>query len=183
MKVGWVGVVPAEVPLVNSLDVMHEVAVVTTSMTVLKKIFWQREHLGNFRSYVAVVCKAHCLIMHPAIQVALQCEEVNNVGVSPSWPMVRSKHQRSVCAKEFNAFIDVLRPAERIAYLSTTNRHKIVHGMCAIFCHAQPSMVRKEEIHFSRCFSVWRELENNAYAIDNKFFTCICDVFGRRNEP
>ena len=43
-------------------------------------------------------------------------------------------------------------------------------------------MIGKEEVHFCRCFSFRRELENDTYAIDYELFTCVGDVFGGRNE-
>jgi hypothetical protein len=43
-------------------------------------------------------------------------------------------------------------------------------------------MIRKEEVHFCGRFSFWRELENNAHAINNELFTGEGDVKSWCNE-
>ena len=116
--------------------------------------------------------------MHPSVQVALQGEKLAHVVFAPHWPVVRHEHDRCLVGEHLHVFVDVLRPIQCIAHESSANWHQVVHGLRAVFRHAQPSEIGKEEVHFCRCFGFWRELENDAYSVDNKFLTRECDVFG-----
>ena len=114
-----------------------------------------------------MVCQAHCLIMHPSVQVALQGEKLAHVVFSPHWPVVRHKHHRGFIRKHLHVFVDVLRPVECVAHECAAYWHQIVHGLRAVFGHAEPAKIWEEEIHFGWRFGFWCQLENDANAIDH----------------
>ena len=55
-----------------------------------------------------MVGQAHCLIMHPSVQVALQGEKLAHVVFAPHWPVVRHEHDRCLVGEHLHVFVDVL---------------------------------------------------------------------------
>ena len=145
------------------------------------ELFWQLQQVGNFHCSHPMVCMTHGLIVHPLVQVTLQNKELTNIARSPRRPIMRSEQNAGLCCKHFDALVDVLRPVQCITHKCSANRNQVVHGLRTILCHTQPTMVWKEEIHFSRCFGLGCELENHSHTIKHKFLASKCDV-GRRRE-
>ncbi len=78
---------------------------------------------------------SHRLVVNPAIEIALQSQKVAHILTTPARPIMRGEHHVSFVGEKFNALVYVLRPVQRITHERATDRHQIMHGVRAIFCH------------------------------------------------
>ena len=119
---------------------------------------------------------AQRLVMHPPVQVALKRQKVAHILIAPPWPMVRRKHERDVVSEEFESLANVVRPAQRVACLSPSNRNEVVHRVRTHFGGAEPSVIREKEVHLCRRFGFGRQLEDNPHPIDQHLLPGVGDI-------
>ena len=152
----------------------------------------QFELFGDFGRHEALVREPHGLIVHPAVEVALVSEELRHIVGAPTRPMMTGKHQCTVDPEQFQRLVDVLRPAERVAGLGTTQWQQVVHVVRAVLRHAQPTLARpvgllgtalgEEEVHLGWGLGLGRELEDDPDAVDRLLLSGLGDVLSRRNQ-
>ena len=129
-----------------------------------------------------MIREPHCLVVNPAVHISLLAQIVNDVVVTPAWPMVGGKEHLGLVTKEADRLVDVFRPRECVTHQGTPDGHEVMHRVSAVFCHTQPTEIWKEEIHFGWGLSFGGQLKHNPYPIDVELLAGEGDLLGWRNE-
>ena len=179
VEVGRVAVVPADVALIHRLCVVADRPVVATRVALGGEALGLLEILGDLAHRHAVVRSTHCLVVQPAVHVALQFEIAHRVNATESRPVVGGEEHIHVATKEIECLLDVLAPTQRVSGLRPTERQRVVHRVGAVLGDAERAEVREHEVHLCRRFSARRVLEHDPHAIEHEFGSGECDLLGR----
>ena len=179
VEVGRVAVVPADVALIHRLCVVAHRPVVATRVALGGEAVGLLEILGDLAHRHAMVRSTHCLVVQPAVHVALQFEIAHRVSATESRPVVGGEEHIHVATKEIECLLDVLAPTQRVSGLRPTERQRVVHRVGAVLGDAERAEVREHEVHLCRRFSARRVLEHDPHAIEHEFGSGECDLLGR----
>lgn len=98
-----VTVVPAEVALVDRLDVMAERPVVAAIGPLRLQRRWQLELLRDLGADKALVHAPQGLVVHVAVRIALLCEELRDALSTPNRPVVLGEHDVGILPEQPHA--------------------------------------------------------------------------------
>ncbi len=149
-----VAVVPAEIALIDGLDVVADRAVVTAGVPGRVEHRWHREVLGDLAAEVALVESTQRLIVQVGVQVALlgQIDE-DLLGSPPRRPMMRRESDIGVVGEHLDGLAEVPGPDPGVANLCTAEGQEVVKVVSCVLRQAQCSMVGGEpEVHLRRRF-------------------------------
>ena len=101
MEVRRVRIVPAQVPLIDGLGVVIHRAVIAPVVPLPVEAPGKLHHLGDLEHRVAVVHEPERLVMDVLVEVALLPQVIEDLRLSPRWPLVLSEdHHRSCRRRE-----------------------------------------------------------------------------------
>ena len=95
---------------------------------------------------------------------------------------MRREEQLGPVAEEIECLADVLRPRERVSDLGAADRYEVVHRVRAVLGHAEPTVIREEEVHLGRRLGLRCQLEHDPDPVDDQFLAGMGDVLGRGDE-
>ena len=177
-----VGVVPAEIPLVDGLDVVAERSVVATVVPDAGQPRRQLELFGDLGADQPLVHPPQRLVVQVRVGVALLGQEGGDALGAPDRPVVRGEHHVGVGAEQPDRLAQIARPAARIADLGATQGQDLVQRVSGVLGHAQRPEVREEEVHLGRRLGARGDLEDHLHAVDGRFLPGVGDIDRRRHQ-
>ena len=182
IEIGRVAVEPADVFLIDRLDVVAHGAVVAAVVPDSGELVGQRQHLGDFDHRVSLIGQAQGLIVDVFVNVALLFEHVDDVLFAPPRPGVPAKHYVRLVAEEFHGLIEKITPVLGIAHFRAPERMQVVQRVHTVVCHAQGLELREVEVHLGRSLGTGGELKDHLDAVDRHLLPGRGDVFRRREQ-
>jgi hypothetical protein len=135
--VSGVGIEPAEVTLIDGLDVVAHRAVVAAVVPALRQLIRYGEHLGDLGAGVAMIREPERLVVQVLVEIALPLQELDRLVLPPDRPLMRDKHHVGLVAEERDRLVEMVCPRLGVAHLRTTRRVQVVHGVRDVLRHAQ----------------------------------------------
>ena len=132
IEIDRVGVVPAEILLVDRLHIMPDVAVVAARVpggVEARRQFYRFRDLGGRQP---VVHQPDGLVMREFIEIALLADHGVDALFSPDRPMVLAAHRLRLAAPHLQRLAQIFRPGERIADIGAAEWQQIVKIMRAV---------------------------------------------------
>ena len=179
IEIDRVGVVPAEIFLVDRLHVMADMAVVTAAVPGALQALRQLDRLGDLGGVQAVVHQADGLVMREFVEVALLADHGVDALAAPHRPVMLAAHRLGLAAPQMQRLVEIFRPRQRIAHVGAAERQQIVEIMRAVLGEVQKLVARQEEVHLRRRFAVRRHLEFEFDAVDDALVAGRHDQIGR----
>ena len=181
-QVGGIAVEPAEVALVDRLEVVVERAVVAAAVPLALEARRQLQPLGDLGGDVALVEQPQRLVVDVAVEVALLGEEVDDPVGPPAGPVMLGEHHVAAGGEHADRLVEVGRPAVRIADQGAAQREDVVQVVGGVLGHAQRAPLGEQEVHLGRRLGVGRELEHHVDAVDRLLLAGAGDVDRRRDQ-
>ena len=116
-QVRWVAVVPAEVALVDGLDVAAGRAVVAVGVPGPLQPWRQLDQLGDLAAHIALVEQPQRLVVQVGVQVPLPGQELDDGLATPGWPVVGGEGDIALAGEQLDRLGQVPGPHPRIADL------------------------------------------------------------------
>jgi hypothetical protein len=161
LRVGGVGIVPAEITLVDGLGVVAEGAVVAAQVPLACKTSWRCKPLGDNGRREAAIHEPQRLVMQVLIGIALLGEIIEQARVAPDRPVVLSEHHVRLPGKAVARLVEVFGPGVGVAHLCAPDRVDVGQVVSGGFGQVEGMQVGIEHVHLGRCFCVGGELEHN----------------------
>jgi hypothetical protein len=133
IEIGGIGVVPAEILLVDRFHIMPDMAVVTACVPGAFKACRQADGLGDLGGRQPVVHQADGLVVREFIEVALLADHGVDARFAPDRPVVLAAHRVCSSAPHPQRLAEIFRPRQRIAHIGAAERQQIVEIMRAVF--------------------------------------------------
>jgi hypothetical protein len=182
IQVGGVGVVPAEIELIDRLGIVAQRAVIAARGPVARETRRQPQALGDLRRRQAVIEQPHALIVDEFIEVALLLEKGDGARIAPHRPVVLRDHDFGLVAVALDGVGNVARPQAAIADLRAADGVEIVHGVIGVFRHVEHPELRKVHQHFRRRLGARHEMEFDLDAVDAARLVSLGDHLVRRDQ-
>ena len=177
-----IAVIPAEVPLVDRLDVVTERAVVAAGVPRVFQRRGQGELFGDLDTGLALVHSPQGLVVHVGVGVTLPGQEGGDPAGSPGWPVVRREDDIGPGAEQPHRLTEIAGPGARVADLGAAQGQDLVQGVGGVLGHAQRPGAGKEDVHLGRGFGAGCHLEDHADTVDNGLLAGVRDVDGGRQQ-
>ena len=178
-QVGRVGVVPAEVALVDRLDVVANRAVVAAGMPGMVQIWWQLHHLGDFAVDVALVDQPQGLVVQVGVHVPLLGQVGDDLWGAPGGPVMRGERHIRLVGEQLDRLGQVAGPDPRVADLRAAQGQQVVQVVRGVLGHAQRPLVREVEVHLCGSFGAGGHLEHDPDPVQDFLLAGTGDVQGR----
>ncbi|MNC16051.1 hypothetical protein D3C75_638970 [compost metagenome] len=112
---------------------MADGAVIATASPGFLEARWEFEVGCDFIAGQAFVRHTQRLVIDVAIHIALAFHQVDNIFLTPGWPVVLSDNDFSIAAPAIYGCINIFRPCQRIADFRPAKRIRVVQRMGDIF--------------------------------------------------
>ena len=134
VQVDRVGVIPAQIPLVDRFDIMVQRPVILPDIPDFPQLIRKFQHPGNFHRRIPFVGKMKRLV----IDVFINCRRIFHILLngfrSPVRPVMGLEHHIRLIPEQFFRFQDIFGPVTGIAHLGASQGVQVVHGAGAVFC-------------------------------------------------
>ena len=125
IEIGGIGIIPAEIFLIDRLHVMPDMTVIATRMPGTFEARRQLDYFCNLGGREPMVHQADGLIMREFIEIALLADHRIDALNAPDRPMVLTAHRISLAAPYLQRLAQIFRPGERIAHVGATERKQL----------------------------------------------------------
>ena len=165
-QVRGVAVEPAQVALVDRLDVVAHRSVVAVRGPGVLEGRWQLQLLGDLVADQSLVEQSQRLVVEVAVEVALDREELHDALRAPGGPVVRRERDVGPPAEQVDRLGEVRRPGVGVAHERAPQGEQVVQGVGGVLGQAQGAAVGEEEVHLGRGLGAGRQLEDHPHAVD-----------------
>ena len=159
IEIDGIGVVPAEIFLVDRLHIVADVAVIAARMPGAVEARRQSDGLGDLGRGQAVVHQADGLVVRELVEIALLADHGVDALPAPHRPVMLAAHRFRLAAPHLQRLAEIFRPGQRVAHVGAAERQQIVEVVRAVFREIQQLVARHKEMHFGRRLGVRRHLE------------------------
>ena len=168
IEIDRIGVVPAEIFLVDRLHIVPDVAVIAARLPGAVEARRQADGLGDLGRGQPVVHQADGLVMRELVEIALLADHGVDPLMAPHRPMMLAAHRVRLAAPHLQGLAEIFRPGQRVAHVGAAERQQIVEIMRAVFREIQQLVARNEEVHLRRRLAVRRHLEFEFDPVDDR---------------
>ncbi len=161
---------------------MADRAVVAAVVPFLVEAGRQAQAVVHLADGHALVGQVQGLVVQVAVQVALLLQHLDDLRVAPARPVVHREHHLGLPAETMQRLVDVLAPAQRIAYLGAAQGVQVVQGADHVLGHQQGLLPRQPDVHLRRRLGARRVLEGERHAVQHQVLALAFDQAGRRQQ-
>ena len=166
VEVGGIGVVPADVPLIDRLRVVAQRPVVAARVPRGGEALRRGETLGDLGRLVAVVHEAHRLVVQVLVEITLLAEVVEHAPVVPHRPVVLGEDDLGVAPEPVDRLVQVPGPGVGVARLRPPDGIDVVQVVGRVLGEVQRPERGIEHVHLGRRLRLRRELEHDLDPVD-----------------
>ena len=177
-----IGVVPAEIFLVDRLHIVPDVAVIAARVPGAFEARRQSDRLGDFGRGQPVIHQADGLVVRELVEIALLADHGVDALIAPHRPVMLAAHRLRLAAPHLQRLAEIFRPRQRVAHVGAAERQQIVEIMRAVFGEVQQLVARDVEMHLRRRFAVRRHLEFEFEPVDDALVAGRHDQIGRAQQ-
>ncbi|MCY1276462.1 hypothetical protein D9M70_251270 [compost metagenome] len=182
IQVGRVGVVPAQVLLVDGLGVVAERSVVAARGPVVAQGSRQTQRFGNLGRLVAVVEQAQALVIDELVGIALLPEEGLHACLAIDRPGMLGNRDLGPVTETRQCLVDRPGPGVAIADLGATDRVKLVQRGGRQLGAVEHLFRREVHHHLGRRLGALREHQLHLDTVDVQRLAILFDQPRRRNQ-